>query len=59
MTEEEHKALVPLPTAALERLVGLLNRLNAAHYIKKDLQSFLPTGYPNPLRVPQQNRRKL
>jgi hypothetical protein len=49
MTEEEHKALVPLPTAALERLVGLLNRLNAAHYIKKDLQSFLPTrGRPCP-----------
>lgn len=25
----------------------------AAHYIKKDLQPYLPAGYPNPLRVPQ------
>jgi hypothetical protein len=23
------------------------------HYVKKDLQPFLPAGYPNPLRVPQ------
>ncbi|MGD0076642.1 MAG: radical SAM protein [Candidatus Binataceae bacterium] len=35
------------------RMVELLNRLGAAHYIKRDLQPFLPPGYPNPLRVPQ------
>jgi DNA repair photolyase len=35
------------------RMVDLLSRLDAAHYIKKDLQPFLPAGYPNPLRVPQ------
>jgi DNA repair photolyase len=35
------------------RMVELLNRLGAKHYIKKDLQPFLPLGYPNPLRVPQ------
>jgi DNA repair photolyase len=28
-------------------------RLGVALYIKKDLQSYLPAGYPNPLRVPQ------
>lgn len=27
--------------------------LGVRHYIKKDLQAFLPDGYPNPLRVPQ------
>jgi DNA repair photolyase len=35
------------------RVIDLLNRLGAKHYIKKDLQPFLPPGYPNPLRVPQ------
>jgi DNA repair photolyase len=35
------------------RMIELLNRLGAQHYIKQDLQSFLPAGYPNPLRVPQ------
>lgn len=35
------------------RMVDLLNRLGACHYIKKDLQPFLPAGYPNPLRVKQ------
>ena len=30
-----------------------LSRVGARHYIKKDLQPFLPPGYPNPLRVPQ------
>jgi hypothetical protein len=35
------------------RMIDLLNRLGAKHYIKKDLQKFLPSGYPNPLRVPQ------
>jgi DNA repair photolyase len=35
------------------RMIDLLNRLSAKHYIKKDLQPFLPPGYVNPLRVPQ------
>lgn len=35
------------------RMVDLLNRLGARHYIKRDLQPFLPPDYPNPLRVPQ------
>jgi hypothetical protein len=35
------------------RMIELLDRLNAKHYIKKDLQPFLPPNYYNPLRVPQ------
>lgn len=35
------------------RMVELLQRVGARHYIKKDLQGYLPEGYPNPLRVPQ------
>jgi DNA repair photolyase len=35
------------------RMIELLNQLGARHYIKKDLQPFLPVGYPNPLRVVQ------
>jgi DNA repair photolyase len=35
------------------RMIDLLGRLGKAHYIKKDLQSFLPPGYHNPMRVPQ------
>jgi len=35
------------------RMVDLLQKVGAGHYIKKDLQGFLPAGYPNPLRVPQ------
>jgi DNA repair photolyase len=35
------------------RMLDVLNRTGAKHYIKKDLQRFLPPGYPNPLRVPQ------
>jgi hypothetical protein len=35
------------------RMLDLFNRLNARHYIKRDLQAFLPSGYPNPTRVPQ------
>ena len=35
------------------RMIETLNNLDAAHYIKKDLQPFLPDGYPNPLRVAQ------
>jgi DNA repair photolyase len=37
----------------LQRVIDLLNRVGAKHYIKKDLQPYLPPGYPNPLRVPQ------
>lgn len=35
------------------RMLDVVNRLGAQHYIKKDLQGFLPVGYPNPLRVQQ------
>jgi len=35
------------------RMIELLNRVNAKHYIKRDLQPFLPPDYPNPLRVRQ------
>lgn len=35
------------------RMIELLDHVGAKHYIKKDLQPFLPDGYPNPLRVPQ------
>ncbi|MFE8034370.1 radical SAM protein [Thiohalocapsa marina] len=31
-------------------ILELVNRLGAAHYIKKDLHRHLPEGYPNPLR---------
>jgi DNA repair photolyase len=35
------------------RVVDLCQKLDVKHYIKRDLQPFLPGGYPNPLRVPQ------
>lgn len=35
------------------RMLDLLNQVGAKHYIKKDLQRYLPDGYPNPLRVNQ------
>jgi DNA repair photolyase len=35
------------------RMVDKLQALGKAHYIKKDLQPFLPAGYHNPLRVAQ------
>jgi len=35
------------------RMIETLRRVGAKHYIKKDLQRYLPPGYPNPLRVPQ------
>jgi hypothetical protein len=35
------------------RMIDLLNQLGARHYIKRDLQPFLPPDYPNPLRVRQ------
>lgn len=36
-----------------ERMIELLAQLGARHYIKEDLQKYLPYGYPNPQRVPQ------
>lgn len=35
------------------RMIEKLQRLGKAHYIKRDLQPYLPAGYHNPLRVPQ------
>ena len=35
------------------RMVELLNRLGKPHYVKRDLQKYLPPGYPNSMRVPQ------
>jgi DNA repair photolyase len=35
------------------RMIEMLNRVGAKHYVKRDLQCFLPPGYPNPMRVPQ------
>jgi DNA repair photolyase len=39
--------------AYTERMIEACARLDVAHYIKKDLQPFMPAGYSNPLRVPQ------
>jgi DNA repair photolyase len=36
-----------------DRLLALLNRLGKAHYVKADLQFFLPDGYVNEMRRPQ------
>jgi len=35
------------------RMIDLLHQLGKAHYIKRDLQKYLPPGYPNPARVEQ------
>lgn len=35
------------------RMIDKLQALGKAHYIKLDLQPYLPAGYHNPLRVPQ------
>jgi DNA repair photolyase len=35
------------------RMVELCQRLGAAHYVKLDLQPYLPAGYHNPRRVQQ------
>lgn len=35
------------------RVVELCQTLGVGHYIKADLQEYLPPGYPNPLRVQQ------
>jgi len=34
-------------------MIDLLHQLGKAHYIKRDLQKYLPPGYPNPARVEQ------
>jgi len=35
------------------RVTSLCLRLGVKHYIKKDLQTYLPMGYHNPRRIPQ------
>ena len=35
------------------RMIDLCQKLRVKHYIKKDLQPYLPADYHNPLRVPQ------
>lgn len=35
------------------RMIELCSALGVKHYIKADLQEYLPAGYPNPLRVQQ------
>lgn len=35
------------------RMLDVLNQFGARHYIKHDLQGFLPTDYPNELRIQQ------
>ena len=35
------------------RMIDLLHQVGAKHYIKHDLQTFLPDGYYNPVRVAQ------
>lgn len=37
------------------RMIDLCQKLNIKHYIKKDLQPFLPAGYHNPRRIAQHN----
>lgn len=37
------------------RILELVNRLGVKHYIKKDLQKYLPEGYYNPRYIPQHN----
>ena len=37
------------------RMIDLLQSLGVKHYIKKDLQPFLPEGYYNQLRITQHN----
>jgi len=36
-------------------MINLCQELGVNHYIKRDLQPFLPAGYHNPRRVPQHN----
>jgi DNA repair photolyase len=37
------------------RMIELLQKLGARHYIKNDLQKYLPPGYYNPMRIVQHN----
>lgn len=39
------------------RMIDLCQQLAARHYIKADLQPYLPAGYHNPQRVPQHHGR--
>lgn len=39
------------------RVIELCNKLGVKHYIKKDLQKYLPEGYYNPLRIQQSNAK--
>lgn len=41
------------------RMIDKLNALGKRHYIKKDLQPYLPVGYSNPLRIAQNNAAKI
>jgi DNA repair photolyase len=36
-------------------VINLCAKLGVSHYIKKDLQVYLPPNYPNPLRIKQHN----
>lgn len=38
------------------RMIDLCQKLGVRHYVKKDLQKWLPDGYHNPLRVEQRHR---
>lgn len=38
-----------------ETMIALCAKLKVAHYVKKDLQMWLPAGYVNTLRVGQHN----
>ncbi len=38
-----------------QRVLDVVNRLDIKHYIKKDLQKYLPDGYHNPKYIPQHN----
>ncbi|HTF71283.1 MAG TPA: radical SAM protein [Edaphobacter sp.] len=40
------------------RMIDLCQTLEAKHYVKKDLQPFLPDGYVNPLRIRQAHEGK-
>jgi DNA repair photolyase len=40
------------------RMIDLCQKLGVKHYIKKDLQSYLPAGYHNPLRVRQYHAKE-
>jgi DNA repair photolyase len=41
------------------RVVDKLHRYGKRHYIKHDLQPYLPAGYPNPLRVAQNHAEQV